>query len=40
MHDIKLIRKSPEIFDEALEKRGESKKSSKIIALIPKEEKQ
>ena len=33
MHDIKLIRKSPEIFDEALKKRGESEKSSKIIAL-------
>ena len=33
MHDIKLIRKSPGIFDEALEKRGESSKSSKIIAL-------
>ena len=33
MHDIKLIRKSPEIFDEALKKRGESGKSSKIIAL-------
>ena len=33
MHDIKLIRKSPEIFDAALEKRGESSKSSKIIAL-------
>ncbi|MDC3076152.1 serine--tRNA ligase [Paracoccaceae bacterium] len=33
MHDIKLIRKSPEIFDAALEKRGESSNSSKIIAL-------
>ena len=33
MHDIKLIRKSPEIFDEALKKRGESGKSSEIIAL-------
>ena len=33
MHDIKLIRKSPQIFDAALEKRGESSKSSKIIAL-------
>ena len=33
MHDIKLIRESPEIFDKALEKRGEGSKSSKIIAL-------
>jgi len=33
MHDIKFIRKSPEIFDKALEKRGESAKSSEIIAL-------
>ena len=33
MHDIKLIRKSPEIFDMALAKRGESSKSSKIITL-------
>ena len=33
MHDIKQIRKSPEILDEALKKRGESGKSSKIIAL-------
>ena len=33
MHDIKLIRESPEIFDKALEKRGEGYKSSKIIAL-------
>ena len=33
MHDIKVIRKSPEIFDAALEKRGEYSKSSKIIAL-------
>ena len=33
MHDIKLIRKSPEIFDKALQKRGESTKSSRIIAL-------
>ncbi len=33
MHDIKLIRKCPEIFDKALEKRGESSKSSKVISL-------
>ena len=33
MHDIKFIRKNPEIFDKALEKRGEGSKSSKIIAL-------
>ena len=33
MHDIKLIRECPEIFDKALEKRGESSESSKIIAL-------
>ena len=33
MHDIKLIRKNPEIFDLALEKRGEDSKSLKIIAL-------
>ena len=33
MHDIKLIRKNPEIFDLALEKRGEGSKSLKIIAL-------
>mgnify|MGYP001187091980 FL=1 len=33
MHDIKLIRESPDIFDKALEKRGESSESSKIIAL-------
>ena len=33
MHDIKLIRKSPQAFDKALEKRGEGAKSSKIIAL-------
>ena len=31
MHDIKLIRKSPELFDKALEKRGESPKASEII---------
>ncbi len=33
MHDIKFIRKNPEIFDKALEKRSENSKSSKIIAL-------
>ncbi len=33
MHDIKLIRESPDIFDKALEKRGESSEISKIIAL-------
>ena len=33
MHDIKLIRECPEIFDKALDKRGEGSKSSKIIAL-------
>ena len=33
MHDIKIIRENPEIFDAALEKRGETPKSSKIIAL-------
>jgi len=33
MHDIKLIRKSPEIFDKSLEKRGESSKSGEIISL-------
>ena len=33
MHDIKLIRKSPEIFDKALEKRGEISKSGEIISL-------
>ena len=33
MHDIKLIRKNPKIFDKALEKRGENSKSSEIIAL-------
>ena len=32
MHDIKLIRKSPEIFDESLKKRGENSKSLEIIA--------
>ena len=33
MHDIKLIRKNPEILDAALEKRGESSKSNEVIAL-------
>ena len=33
MHDIKLIRESPEFFDSALERRGEDPQSSKIIAL-------
>ena len=33
MHDIKLIRKNPETFDLALEKRGEGSKSLEIIAL-------
>ena len=33
MHDIKLIRECPEIFDKALENRGEGSKSSKVIAL-------
>ena len=33
MHDIKLIREHPEVFDKALEKRGEGSKSSKVIAL-------
>ena len=33
MHDIKIIRKNPEIFDKALEKRGESSKSGEIISL-------
>ncbi len=36
MHDIKLIRKSPEIFDKSLEKRGERSQSSKIIELDSK----
>ena len=36
MHDIKLIRKNPEILDAALEKRGESSKSAKVIALDTK----
>ncbi len=33
MHDIKLIRECPEVFDKALEKRGEGSKSSKVISL-------
>ena len=33
MHDIKLIRKNPEVLDAALEKRGESSKSTEVIAL-------
>ncbi len=33
MHDIKLIRECPDIFDKALEKRGEGSKSSEVIAL-------
>ncbi len=33
MHDIKLIRKNPEILDIALEKRGESSKSTEVITL-------
>ena len=33
MHNIKLIRKNPEILDEALEKRGESSKSIEILDL-------
>ena len=33
MHDIKLIRDCPEIFDKALENRGEGSKSSKVITL-------
>ena len=33
MHDIKLIRKNPEILDRALEKRGENSKSAEVIAL-------
>ena len=36
MHDIKLIRKNPEIFDESLKKRGETSKSLEIIALDAK----
>ena len=33
MHDIKLIRKNPEMFDKSLEKRGECSKSGEIISL-------
>ena len=33
MHDIKLIRRSPEIFDRALQRRGEDAKSFEIIEL-------
>ena len=33
MHDIKLIREYPEVFDKALEKRGEGSKSSQVISL-------
>ena len=33
MHDIKLIRKNPEMFDKSLEKRGERSKSGEIISL-------
>ena len=33
MHDIKLIRKNPEMFDKSLEKRGECSKSREIISL-------
>ena len=33
MHDIKLIRKNPEIFDDSSRKRGESSKSTEVIAL-------
>ena len=33
MHDIKLIRKNPKILDRAQEKRGESSKSTEVIAL-------
>ena len=36
MHDIKLIRKNPEVFDRALERRGESSKSIEVIALDTK----
>ncbi len=32
MHDIKLIRKNPGIFDKSLQKRGENSKSTEIIA--------
>jgi len=33
MHDIKLIRDYPEVFDKALENRGEGSKSSEVIAV-------
>ena len=33
MHNIKLIRKNPEVFDKSLENRGENSKSVEIIAL-------
>lgn len=33
MHDIKFIRRNPDIFDKALEKRGEKPLSSKLIEL-------
>ena len=39
MHDIKLIRECPEIFDKALEKRGEGSKSLQVIALDTKRRK-
>ena len=38
MHDIKLIRKNPEMFDKSLEKRGECSKSEEIISLDAKDE--
>ena len=34
MHDIKLIRKIPEMFDKSLEKRGECSKSEEIISKV------
>ena len=34
MHDIKLIRESPKILDQSLEKRGERSESSKIIVIV------
>ena len=33
MHDIKLIRECPEVFDKALKKRGESSRSSQVISI-------
>ena len=33
MHDIKLIRECPEVFDKALEKRGEGSKSLQVISI-------